>query len=337
MRIMRYIGKRMIFIGPQLLGIILVSFFLVKLIPGDPAVMMLGPMASESTLEELRADMGLNLSVPQQFLIYIENLVLHGDLGRSWQTTRPVTEDLFLRMPATLELITLGLILGLLIGVPLGVGAAYLKRGILAKFSDYYGLLAGALPDFWLALVLIFFFYTILGWVPPPLGRLDFFTIPPPTITGALLIDSLLDGNWQALSSAAGHLILPVLTLGLISGGPILKMTQSTMDRMLESDYSRYEEMCGLPKAIIIRHALRNSLPSVVTIVSVLYGFLIGGAVLVEIVFSWGGAGQYAVQGVLNADINPVLGFVFFSAVLSLIIYLIVDLIYFAIDPRVRG
>ncbi|MBT6828547.1 MAG: ABC transporter permease, partial [Rhodospirillaceae bacterium] len=115
------------------------------------------------------------------------------------------------------------------------------------------------------------------------------------------------------------------------------KMTQSTMDRMLESDYSRYEEMCGLPKSIIIRHALRNSLPSVVTIVSVLYGFLIGGAVLVEIVFSWGGAGQYAVQGVLNADINPVLGFVFFAAVLSLIIYLIVDLIYFAIDPRVRG
>ena len=155
MRVLRYIAKRMLFIGPQLFGITLVSFFLVKLIPGDPAVMMLGPLATESTLAELRSEMGLDLSLPQQFFIYIKNLVLHGDLGTSWQTTRPVAEDLFLRMPATLELITLGLFLGLLIGVPLGVGAAYLKRGVLAKFSDFYGLLAGALPDFWLALVLI--------------------------------------------------------------------------------------------------------------------------------------------------------------------------------------
>ena len=127
------------------------------------------------------------------------------------------------------------------------------------------------------------------------------------------------------------------MTLAVINAGPILKMTQATMERMLESDLIRYAEMCGLPKRVVIRKAFRNSLPSVVTIVSVLYGFLIGGAVLVEIVFSWGGAGQYAVQGVLNADINPVLGFVLFSAILSLIIYLLVDLIYFAIDPRIRA
>jgi peptide/nickel transport system permease protein len=131
-------------------------------------------------------------------------------------------------------------------------------------------------------------------------------------------------------------LVLPVLTLGVINAGPILKMTQSTMERMLQADFSKYAEMCGLPRTVVVRQALRNALPSIVTIVSVLYGFLIGGAVLVEIVFSWGGAGQYAVQGVLNADLNPVLGFVLYSAILSLIIYLIVDLIYFAIDPRTR-
>jgi ABC-type dipeptide/oligopeptide/nickel transport system permease component len=127
-----------------------------------------------------------------------------------------------------------------------------------------------------------------------------------------------------------------VLTLGIINAAPILKMTVSTMERMLEADFSRYAEMCGLPRNVVARKALRNSLPSIITIVSVLYGFLIGGAVLVEIVFSWGGAGQYAVQGVLNADLNPVLGFVLYSAILSLVIYLIVDLIYFAIDPRMR-
>ena len=224
----------------------------------------------------------------------------------------------------------------MLIGIPLGVAGARFKRGLLRKAADYYGLLAGALPDFWLALVLIFVFYTILGIAPAPLGRIDFAIIPPEPVTGALLIDSLLAGNWAAFRNAAGHLVLPVLTLGLINAGPILKMTQSTMERMLEADFSGYAELCGLPRHVVVRKALRNSLPSIVTIVSVLYGFLIGGAVLVEIVFSWGGAGQYAVQGVLNADLNPVLGFVLYSAILSLVIYLMVDLIYFAIDPRTR-
>ena len=336
MRVLRYIGKRLIFIVPQLFGIILVSFLLVKLIPGDPAVLMLGPFATEEQLEMLRAEMGLQGTVLDQFWIYLTNLV-QGDLGTSWQTTQPVLLDLFQRFPATLELITLALLLALVIGIPLGVAAAYFKRSIVKKFSDYYGLLAGALPDFWLGLVLIFFFYTLLGWVPAPLGRLDIALVPPPTVTNFLLIDSVIAGDWQALWSALGRLILPVVTLGVINAGPILKMTQSTMERMLESDFIRYAETCGLQRSVVIRRALRNSLPSIVTIVSVLYGFLIGGAVLVEIVFSWGGAGQYAVQCVLNADINPVLGFVLFSAIFSLVIYLIVDLIYFAVDPRIRS
>ena len=262
--------------------------------------------------------------------------VLEGDLGTSWQTTMPVTSDLAQRFPATLELVTLSLALALLIGIPLGVAGAKNNSGILRKIADYYGLMAGSLPDFWFALVLIFVFYTMLGVAPAPLGRLDFVIIPPDPVTGSLLIDSIIAGNWAALRNAAGHLVLPVLTLGIINAGPILKMTQSTTERMLQSDFSRYAEMCGLPRHVVVRNALRNALPSIVTIVSVLYGFLIGGAVLVEIVFSWGGAGQYAVQGVLNSDLNPVLGFVLYSAILSLVIYLIVDLLYFIIDPRTR-
>jgi peptide/nickel transport system permease protein len=318
-----------------LIGILLVTFLLLKLIPGDPAVMMLGPFATDEGLARLRAELGLDRSIVEQFGIYLWR-VLHWDLGTSWQTTMPVTSDLAQRFPATLELVTLSLLLALAIGLPLGVVGARNKDGIVRKFADYYGLAAGALPDFWFGLVLIFVFYTMLGMVPAPLGRIDFTIIPPPDVTGSLLIDSLISGNWPALKNAAGHLILPVLTLGIINAAPILKMTVSTMERMLEADFSRYAEMCGLPRNVVARKALRNSLPSIITIVSVLYGFLIGGAVLVEIVFSWGGAGQYAVQGVLNADLNPVLGFVLYSAILSLVIYLIVDLIYFAIDPRMR-
>lgn len=335
MTILAYVGRRLLYVVPQLLGILLVSFLLMKLIPGDPAVLMLGPFATPEGIERLRAELGLDRTVVEQFVIYLGN-VLQGDLGTSWQTTMPVTHDLAQRFPATLELVTLSLMLALAIGIPLGVAAARQRTGVFRRIADYYGLAAGALPDFWFALVLIFVFYTILGIVPAPLGRLDFHILPPPHVTGSLIIDSIIAQNWPALWNAAGHLALPVLTLGLINAGPILKMTQSTMDRMLEADFSRYAEMCGLPRRVVVRRALRNALPSIVTIVSVLYGFLIGGAVLVEIVFSWGGAGQYAVQGVLNADLNPVLGFVLYSAILSLVLYLAVDLIYFAIDPRTR-
>jgi peptide/nickel transport system permease protein len=333
---LRYIAKRMPYVIPQLFGVILVSFFMVKLIPGDPAVMMLGPTASQQSLAALRDKMGLSKPLWQQFAYYIGD-VLHGNLGTSWQTTRPVTEDLLQRFPATLELVTFGLLLAIAIGFPLGVAASRLQSGPVRKFADYYGLLAGAMPDFWLALVLIYIFYTQLGWIAAPLGRIDLAVVPPRTITGSLVVDSLLTGNIDALSSSFGHLVLPVLTLGIINAGPILKMTQTMVTRALSSEFVQYAEICGLPRRVVLRQAVRAALPAIVTIISVLFGFLIGGAVLVEIVFSWGGAGQYAVQGVLNADVNPVLGFVVFSAVLSLVIYLVVDLIYYALDPRTRG
>jgi ABC-type dipeptide/oligopeptide/nickel transport system permease component len=335
MHILRYITKRLLFVIPQLLGIIVVSFALIKAIPGDPAVLMLGPLASEESIGALRTELGFDQPLPVQFWIYFKGL-LHGDLGTSWQTTRPVFEDLMLRFPATLELITFGLLGALLIGIPLGVGSAYKRTGLLGRLGDFYGLAAGAVPDFWLALVLIYIFYTALGWAPAPMGRLDIIAIPPPQVTGFYTIDSVIAGDWETVKSAAANLALPVLTLSLINAGPILKMTQSTMQRMLNADFSRYAELAGLPQRIIVRQAFRNALPNVMTIVSVLYGFLIGGAVLVEIVFSWGGAGQYAVQGVLNSDINPVMGFVIFAACFSLFFYLIVDLLYFLVDPRVR-
>ncbi|MFT4183386.1 MAG: ABC transporter permease [Rhizobium sp.] len=332
--LVRFLGRRLVFLVPQLFGILLVSFLLIKTIPGDPAVLMLGPMATPDALDEVRRNLGLDQSMPVQFAIYIRNL-FSGDLGTSWQTTRPVLDDLIERFPATLELVTLGLLTAIVIGVMLGMASAFRENGILAKIADIYGLLAGALPDFWLGLVLVFFFYTLFQIVPPPLGRLDLAVLAPPTVTGWLTIDSILDRNWDALKSALAHLVLPVLTLGLINAGPILKMTQSSMEQMLDADFSCYETLLGLPRRRVVMSALHNALPSVITIISVLYGYLLGGAVLVEIVFSWGGAGQYAVQGVLNADIYPVLGFVLFAAVFSLVVYLLVDLIYFAIDPRI--
>ena len=336
MLLLRYVARRLAFVVPQLIGIIIVSFLLIKLIPGDPAILMLGPNATPAAIESLREQLGLTRPLWEQIWIYLSN-VAHGDLGTSWQTTGKVTDDLIERFPATLELVTLSMLLALAIGIPLGVMAATRQRGVVRKIAGYYGLLAGAVPDFWLALVLVFVFYSLLHVVPAPLGRIDVALATPATITGSLLIDSLLAGDLEAAWSALGHLVLPVVTLGLVTAGPIMKMTQSTMDRTMASDFIRYADMCGLPRRIVRWQAFRASLPAIITIVSVLYSYLIGGAVLVEIVFSWGGAGQYAVQGVLNADINPVLGFVIFAALLSLVLYLVVDLLYFALDPRTRG
>jgi ABC-type dipeptide/oligopeptide/nickel transport system permease component len=329
----RYLLRRLVFVIPQLLGITLVTFLLVQLIPGDPARLMLGPLASEESIERLREDLGFNRSLPEQYGLYVWRAA-HGDLGTSWRSANPVAEDLTRRLPATLELITISLILAVVIAIPLGVWAARKPGGVLDRFSFGYGLVAGALPEFWLGLVLILVLYVNLGLTAAPNGRLDVGINPPPEITGAYTIDSLVTGNLTAFRSAVAHLFLPALTLAIVTIGPILKMTRSTMQQMLSADFTRYARLCGLPEGLVARYALRNALPPIVTLVAVLYSFLIGGAVLVEVVFGWGGAGQYAVQGVLDADFAVIQGFVLIAAILSLVVYLLVDLIYFAIDPR---
>jgi peptide/nickel transport system permease protein len=329
----QYLARRLLFVVPQLVGITLVTFLLIQLIPGDPARLMLGPLASEDTIHLLREHMGLNRPLPTQYVLYVWH-AMHGDLGSSWQSGNPVATDLRQRLPATLELITYSLLLAVVIAIPLGVRAARNPGKGSDRFAFGYGLVAGALPEFWLGLILILVIYVKLGWGVSPDGRLDVGVNPPTRITGAYTVDALVTGNWIALKSAFEHLALPVATLTITTIGPILKMTRSTMQQMLASDFTRYARLCGLPDKLVGRYALRNALPPVVTLVAVLYSFLIGGAVLVEFVFGWGGAGQYAVQGVLNADFQVVQGFVLVAAVISLVVYLIVDLIYFAIDPR---
>jgi ABC-type dipeptide/oligopeptide/nickel transport system permease component len=336
MPILRIVAGRLAFAVPQLFGIALVAFFLLKLIPGDPAPMMLGPLATQEAVDRLRAEMGLDQPLPNQFIAYLGRL-LHGDLGRSWQTTNPVLADIAQRLPATLELVTLSLAMAVAIGLPLGLLAGRKPDGKAARFADLFAVGAGALPDFWLALVLIFVFYSVFNWVPPPIGRLDFATFPPPTVTGSYVVDALLAGDFNTFKAAAGQLVLPVATLGLIYSVPILTMTRATVERLNESDFVRFAEAKGLSASRVSRHALRNALPSVVTVIGVLYGTLVGSVVLVEVVFAWGGVGQYAVSAVLNADINASLGFILVAAVISLGVHLVVDFIVLALDPRTRS
>jgi peptide/nickel transport system permease protein len=197
-------------------------------------------------------------------------------------------------------------------------------------------MLAGALPDFWLALMLVYALFFRLRLLPAPLGRLDLTVTPPPVRTGMLLVDSMLDGNLAALQSAAAHLVLPCFVLAFVYMGAIAKMLRSTMSELVEGDFARYARACGLPERTVIRYALRNALPPVVTVIGITYGYLLGGAVLVETIFSWNGLGQYAVQSILVLDFAAIQGFVLVAALFSVLVYLGVDVLYFAIDPRIR-
>jgi peptide/nickel transport system permease protein len=309
------------------------------MLPGDPARLQLGPLAPPEGVAALRKQMRLDESWPEQFVAYVDRL-LHGDFGRSWVNSSSVASDLGDRIPATLELITLGLITILVVFIPLGAITASRRGGAvtrsLKRVSSGYGLLAGALPDFWLGLLLIYIFFTKLGWAPGPEGRLGIGESPPQHITGLYTLDSLLTGNFTTFVDASKHLVLPVITLAFVFGAVIYKTTWAAMSSALRSDFTVYAEGFGLPHRKILWYAFRNAAPPVIVMAGIISGYLLGGAVLIETVFNLNGVGQYAVQSVVSNDYAPIQGFVLIAAVFTMLVYLVVDLIYFAADPRVR-
>lgn len=327
---------RLLLVVPQMFGVLMVTFFLIRLLPGDPAVLLLGNMATPEAVAQLRERLGLNHSVWVQFADYVRH-IFQGDLGISIFTSNPVTADLLERAPATLELIGYSLVLMVIVALVLAIASAVWHGGFIDIFTRVYGLAAGAIPDFWIGLLLIFFFYSVLGWAAPPFGRLDAILTPPPYVTGFYTIDSLLAGNLETFRSSIGHLILPVLTLVIVNAGALMKMTHSIFSGVWHSEFIRHGRASGLPELRLVRMALRNSLPPIITIVGFITSFLLGSAVLVETIFSWGGLGQYAVQAVINSDYPALQGFILVAAAFVLIVYLIVDILYELADPRIRA
>ncbi|MFN8455953.1 MAG: ABC transporter permease [Anaerolineae bacterium] len=331
----RFLLQRAFYLIIQLVGVVTVLFFLVRLIPGNPAQALAGANARKDTVEAIERQLGLDQPLPVQYAIYLRNL-FQGELGDSIFTGQSVLADLKQRFPATLELITVSMLLTIIIGIPLGIYVALRRTGIVSKIVFVYGMLTGAVPDFWLGLILVFVFFFLLRWAPAPIGRLGALGSPPERVTGFFLLDSLFSGNWETLWLSAKHLILPVLTLTLIYMGNIVKMARSTMTEVMQSEFIEYAQACGLPQSVIMRYALRNALAPVVTVVAFNYSFLLGGAVLVETVFSWGGLGEYAVQSIVNSDYFPITGFAIVTAIFIAVLYLLLDLVYIVIDPRIR-
>ena len=335
MRLTKFIARRLLLAIPQILAITVVTFVILRILPGNPAYELVGPFATPDTLNAMEHHLGTDRPLPVQYGTYISDL-LHGNWGDSWFSTRPVTDELKDRLPATLELITLSSLIIMLGGLLAGLLVALTRARFLDRGIAFYGLLSGSFPDFWLALALSYIFFFKLGWLPSPTGRLDIEVNPPQHVTGFYTVDSLLTQNWTAFRSAFSHLILPVLTLSIVYTAGIVKMTRSTVDEMLRSNMCTYARACGLPDRVVLRYALRNGLPPILTLMGLTYGYLLGGDVLVEKVFSWNGLGSYVVDSVVRADYSPVQAFVLLAAMANFLIYLVVDLTHLIVDPRLE-
>lgn len=335
MRIPLYILRRMGLAIPQLVGITVVVFLLMRLLPADPVARLLGLFSGEEAYRLAQHKLGLDKPLLEQLWIFLNGL-LHGDLGSSWVTGRPITEEIRQFFPITLELIVLAFGVSLMLAIPLGMITALRPGSLADRFTLVWGLFAGSQPEFWWALVFAFLLYYKAGWFPAPLGRISTAITPPPTVTGVLTVDCILAGNSMALKSAVHHLALPVGTLAFVLSGPFIKMTRQSMVRVLGSEFMLYARASGLKGFTLASYALRNALAPVVTLVGILFGWMIGGAVLIETVFSWGGLGQYAVRATLMFDYPAIQGAVLAITAWSLIVYVALDILYVLIDPRVR-
>ncbi len=333
----KFIGKRLALLVPQMLLICLISFLLTRLTPGNQARAQLGSSATEEAVAQLERELGLNDPWYAQFGRYLEG-ILRGDLGTSWTTGQPVLDDIAQRAPATLELISVAFVIMMALALTLGLVGG-LTRNVLTRIGDkisyFYSLMAGAVPDFWFGMIVVFLLYYTFPIAVAPIGQYD-QSLDPAVLTGSVLVDSLLTLDFPVLFSHLDHLILPVLTLVFINTAPILRMVRSSVDDSLKSGYTTLAKANGLPQRQIVGYALRSALPPIITLAGVWYTVLIAGAVLTEQIFSWGGVGQYAVQAVQNADWSALQGVVLLAALLSLLVYLVIDLLHAWIDPRVR-
>jgi peptide/nickel transport system permease protein len=330
------IGRFAAIVALTYLGLLAVTFFIGRVIPVDPVLAIVGDRAPEHVIERVREEMGLNKPLWQQFGIYIAK-ALQGEFGTSVLTANPVWTDIKKTFPATLELATAGILIGAGLGVPLGVWAAVRRGGVVDHAVRVIGLVGYSVPVFWLGLMALVLFYAKLGWIGGP-GRIDVaFEYAVERVTGLLLVDAALAGEWEAFGNAFSHLVLPASLLGYFSLAYISRMTRSFMLNELAQEYIVAARAKGLSETRIIwRHALRNAMVPLVTVVALSYAGLLEGSVLTETVFSWPGLGLYITNSLQNADMNAVLGGTIAVGTIFIGLNLFSDALYRWLDPRTK-
>lgn len=331
-----FVLRRIALLVPVLLGVTLVTFFLTHVIPADPIDSIVPSQASPSVRHSLIVHYGLNRSIFVQYANYISDVV-RGNFGTSFQTNHKVLSDLWGRFGATFELTFYAMLLALLFGIPLGIISAVRRGKLIDHVVRVIAVSGIALPVFWLSLMLLYLLFFRAHILPAPYGRINPHIAPPRSTTGLYTIDALLTGDWRALGSAAEALVLPVCVLAFGVMAPIARITRSGMIEALDSDYVRAARSLGLSsRTVVLRHAFRNALLPLLTMIAVMYGYLLGGVVLVENIFAWPGLGHYVYDAITSSDYPAVQGFILYATTVYVLLFLAVDIAFIAIDPRVR-
>ena len=331
-----YLFKRSIISIFTIIGIIIVVFFIVRILPGDPALVRAGPYASEKKIKEIREKFGLNDPLLDQFKDYFFKII-HFDLGTSIRTGSKVSDELMERLPASLELAFYGVLFSLILGVPLGFLGSAFKDSWIDWFVRIFAVFGSSMTFFWLGLMLTFFLFFKFQWFPGPVGRLSVGRLPPDEITSFYTFDALLKGDLYLLIESFHYLSLPVITIGFVLSAPIIKIVRSAMIDSLESEYVRTAKAVSIPYLqILFRYCFRNALLPITTTVGIVFGYMLGGNIIVELIFSWPGVGRYAYDAIRVNDIEALQGFVIIVGILYVILNVIIDLTYAWIDPRIR-
>ena len=329
-----YIAKRLFHLVLIMLGVSVLVFLMLRMIPGDPARLLLGEFATQEDLTRLRNQMGLDRSYPVQYGIYLAN-ILQGDLGNSLRNGAPVATEIGVRLLATLELAVAAMLIASLAGIAAGVISSVRQYSIFDYGSMFMALIGVSMPIFWLGLMLMYLL-AVMFPVMPMMGRIGMGS-EPDVVTGLMLVDTLLAGEFGDFLDALHHLVLPAFTLATIPMAIVARITRSAMLEVLNKDYVRTARAKGMGEAVVIlRHALRNAFLPVVTVLGLNLGLLLGGAVLTETIFSWPGLGRYVVDSLMARDYAAVQGCILVFAGLMAFINLIVDLVYVVLDPRIR-
>ncbi|MEA5455979.1 ABC transporter permease [Sinomonas sp. JGH33] len=332
----RYIASRLAIAVGLLLGLVTLSFGLVSLLPGDPAVALLGEYATPDDIARIHGELGLDKPLWDRYLDYLGR-TLRGDLGHSFFTGTPVAQELWTRLPNTLVYLVPGLVLALLLGVAMGTFAAY-RSGRLPDKTFTAGVsVLMAMPEFVLALLLLFIFYQQLHLAPAPLGMLASADIPPPKVTGSVLVDAVIAGQWKILGSVLSRAALPIVTMGLFFAAPFGKTVRTGLLQILHSPQIEFARACGLRPFQVYRYALSDVRAALMTYMVLLFAAALSGAAIIESVFSWPGVGGWSLDGVLKGDMPVIQGFVLVMGATSLFGYVILDVLITLLDPRARG
>lgn len=335
--IVRFTARRLVIGAFLCIGVTLVSFVLTQVVPGDPVVASLGDRAASdpAIVAAFKARFGLDRPVPEQYVIYVGNL-LHGDFGESTTTRRPVAADLAQYMGATIELAVVAMIIAMVAGIALGIISAIYRERWPDQVIRVLSLAGVSVPTFWFGLICLYVFFYQLG-ISPGVGRLSPGADVAGPITGLVIPDALLTGSWALLADALAHIALPAAVLAIYTIGSVTRITRAAMLESLGQDYVRSARAKGLlPRTVILRHALRPALAAIVTIGGMAFGRMLGGAVLVESVFSWPGIGEYAYHAALALDLRAIMGVSLVIAIIYILVNLVIDILYAVIDPRIR-